>query len=138
LSKEQPNLLRAAFMQGLILANQGRYEPAVSLLRQLLQKDNLFGEAYYLLGVLYQKLGELDQAVEALQKAVYVDPNVAVAHYQLGEVFRQQQQSDKARRAYRNAITVLEKQPGDQFVVYSEDLTVELLVKVCQQRLESI
>ncbi|MBI3621234.1 MAG: tetratricopeptide repeat protein [Nitrospirae bacterium] len=138
LSKEQPNLLRAVFMQGLILANQGRYEPAVDLLRQLLQRDNLYGEAYYLLGVLHQKLGELDQAVGALQKAVYVDPNVAVAHYQLGEVFRQQQQADKATRAYRNAISVLTTQPGDQFVAYSEDLTVGLLIKVCQQRLESM
>lgn len=138
LSKEQPKLLRAMFMQGLILANQGQYNPAVSMLRQLIERDNLYGEAYYLLGVLHQKLGDLDRAVEALQKAVYVDPKVAMTHYQLGEVFLLQQQSGKAKRAYRNAMAVLEKQPTDQLVVYSEDLTVGLMIKACQQRLESL
>ncbi|MEW6325714.1 MAG: CheR family methyltransferase, partial [Nitrospirota bacterium] len=136
LCRQHPNLLRAYYMRGMILANQGRYESAAAVLQELLGRDNLYGEAYFLLGVLYQKLGELDLAVSALEKVIYIDSMAALAHYLLGELHRARRQPDKARHHYRAALRALGHRPEDDIVGYSEDMTVGTLMRACRRQLE--
>ena len=120
------------------LANQVKYEDAIEELKKIIGADNLFVEAYYLMGVLYEKIGKLDDAIRELRRAVYVDPNLPIAYYNLGNIYLFQKMPLKAKREYQNAIKILQGKPRDELIHFSENLTNELLLIVCERVVEKL
>ena len=57
------------------LADQGRYEEANRLVRQLMGRNALDAPAHYLLGTIHQANGNRAEAEVELTKAIYLDPD---------------------------------------------------------------
>ncbi|MFH1684613.1 MAG: CheR family methyltransferase [Candidatus Margulisiibacteriota bacterium] len=139
LEKEaDPQAVKELLAKALELANAGKYNLAIAELNKIIDLDNLYAEAYYLMGVLYEKTGKQDDAIREFRRAVYVDAGLAIACYNLGNIYSFQKKQTKAKREYQNAIRALEKKPADALVDFSDNLTNELLLIACKRSLEQI
>jgi chemotaxis protein methyltransferase CheR len=132
------NHIRAHFVKANILANQGQYKDAISELSKIIEVDNLYVEAYYLFGVLAYKISDFKEAETQFRKVIYVDPKIALAYFNLGNIYLCQQQFSNAHREFSNAIKLLKAQPKDAQVQFSEDFTVEILLRACRNSLKKI
>jgi tetratricopeptide (TPR) repeat protein len=134
----EPRYHEAQMAQATILANQGRYEEAIAVLKHVLETDNLCEEAYYLLGVLYNRSGRFDKAADMLRKTLYVNPQNPLASFYLAEIYLRQGNSPMARKSFQNTLKTLEGLPSDQVIPLSGDLTARLLSQTCSKQLELI
>ena len=120
------------------LANQGQYDEAIPILKNVVLSDNLSSEVHYLLGVLYEKKGELDHAIVAFERSLYVDPTLSISHFALASIYQYQQRPLKARREFENAVKTLARKPDAELVPMSEDMTCGFLRTACSRHLESL
>lgn len=132
------NHIGAYLTKATILANQARYKEAADILAKITEADNLNVEAYYLLGVLLYKTGNLKEAETQFRKVIYVDPDIVLAYFNLGNIYLYEGKLSKAAREFSNAIGLLEKRPKDEGVRFSEDFTVEFLLRACNNNLGEI
>jgi chemotaxis protein methyltransferase CheR len=121
-----------------ILANEARYKEAAAILSKIIEADNLSIEAYYLLGVISYKSNEFKQAETQFRKVIYVSPDSVLAYFNLGNIYLYQRKFNEAGREFRNAVRLLEKRPKNEQVMFCEDLTVEFLLRACQNNLKGI
>jgi tetratricopeptide (TPR) repeat protein len=73
-----------ALHRGVDLSRQGRYEPAIELLRESIRIDPALAEAHAQLGAALLAVGDLDAARPFLERAIELEPHLADAHYNLG------------------------------------------------------
>lgn len=130
---EHAHLAKAIF-----LANQAKYNEAIAELKKIIQFDNLHSEAYYLYGVLAYKIGNFKEAEEQFKKVIYIEPDTVLAYYNLGNIYLYQKKFKQAQRELNNTIRLLEKMPKDKYIQYSEDFTVEFLLRACKNSLSKI
>ncbi len=135
LAEDENNVL-AHFAKANILSNQAKYELAVEELHKIIKEDNLYVEAYYLLGVLAYKVGNLTEAEEQFRRVIYVDPGIELAYYNLGNIYMCKGEYSGAAREYKNAVKLLEKRPQNDTVKFSENFTVDFLLRACKKNLE--
>ncbi|MGZ3525673.1 MAG: CheR family methyltransferase, partial [Thermodesulfobacteriota bacterium] len=128
----------ASLSQATLLANDAKYEEAAKILAQVIKADNLNVEAYYLLGVLSYKSGDLREAETQFRKVIYVNPDSILAYFNLGNIYLYQKKFREAAREFRNTILLSEKRPKDEQMKFSEDLTVEFLLRACRNNLQEI
>ena len=64
----------------------GDYEKAVTGLKEVVEKEPEFAEAWLGLGLSYERLGEKEKAVVALEKALTYKPDDFAAQMALGRV----------------------------------------------------
>jgi TolB-like protein/class 3 adenylate cyclase len=60
----------------------------IKLLKQAIDLDNSYGEAYGALGFTYSIIGKHDEAIETAEQGVTLAPNSAETHLMLGPTFR--------------------------------------------------
>lgn len=132
------NHIHAYLTKATILANQASYKEAADILAKIIEVDNLNVEAYYLLGVLSYRTGDLKEAETQFRKVNYVDPEIVLAYFNLGNIYLYQRKCSRALREFSNAIRLLEKRPQDEGVRFSEDFTVEFLLRACKNNLTEI
>src|SRR3954464_7672046 len=53
---------------------RGQYDQAIRLLKQAIEKDKKFEEAYYRLGITYRSAGDLTLSSENLEQALSLTP----------------------------------------------------------------
>jgi len=67
---------------------RGQYAQAIELLKQAIDKDKKFFEAYFRLGVIYKAKGEIDLAETLLLKVIELNPgNNGPSFFELGELY---------------------------------------------------
>ena len=132
----EPRYNEAQMAQATILANQGRYEESIAILKHVLEIDNLCEEAYYLLGVLHNRIGRYDKAADMFLKTLYVNPNNPLASFYLAEIYSRQGKIPMAQKSYQNTLKTLEDLPPDQVIPLSGDLTARLLTQTCLKQLD--
>jgi len=71
------------YVKGLDLTLAQKYEEAVKVYEQILDKDQKYMDAYHSLAMTYMHLGNLDKAIEVEQKALEVNPDELMAHSNL-------------------------------------------------------
>jgi outer membrane protein OmpA-like peptidoglycan-associated protein len=82
---------------------RGQFQEAIDLLKQALQKDDAFVEAYYRLGLVYLNMKQFDPAIEQLEKGLSLTNDIRkqkVFWYDLGEAYL-------AKGRYEDAMKVL-------------------------------
>jgi tetratricopeptide (TPR) repeat protein len=121
-----------------LLANAGRDAEALAVLREIVNRDNLAGPAYYLLGALAHRAKRYDEALEAFRRALYVEPTLVLAYVERAGVYRALGQTAKAVRELQNAMRALEGAPDEEPVRLSEDLTCRYLRTACARQLEGL
>ncbi|MFC1616752.1 CheR family methyltransferase [Candidatus Margulisiibacteriota bacterium] len=137
-TREYKNQLKELYLFAIELAKKGEYQDAISELNKILEKDNLFTDAYYLSGVLNYKVGNLSTAEEQFKKVLYIDHNFILAYFNLGNIFLYEKHFQKARREFTNALRLLNSDKINDIIGFSPDYDIEFLIKACENNLKRI
>lgn len=98
------------------LANQGKYEEAVSLCEVYLKQKPESAEAYYLLGLVKDLVGSPEEADKLLRKSIYLNPNHEQALL-LASLLAEKRGDIEAALSYkRRAKRVSNRKPGNSSV----------------------
>ncbi len=89
---------RGRFLQGVVLAEQGREDEALDAFFALTQDHPELAEPYNNVAVIYAARGRYERAREMLESAIRVNPEYATAYENLGDVHAR-----LASRAYEKA-----------------------------------
>ncbi|HUY90073.1 MAG TPA: tetratricopeptide repeat protein [Pirellulales bacterium] len=101
---KHPAGARAWNARGVMLAERGGLDEAITLFRQALRYSPEFAEAHNNLGNALRQRGDHDTAAEHLRRALVLQPQYAEAHHNLGIVFASQRQHEKAIESFRVVI----------------------------------
>ena len=81
--------------------DSGKYKEASIIYRRAIQKDRLFGEAYYRLGLADLKMGRVRQAISSLTRATEIKPENEDAYAELADLHLAVYLANPARNAAR-------------------------------------
>ena len=84
---KNPKDAQARFLKGLILADQGKTNDAITLFTGLTEDYPELPEPYNNLAVLYASQSNYDAARNALESAIRTHPSYATAHENLGDIY---------------------------------------------------
>jgi chemotaxis protein methyltransferase CheR len=93
-------------------ADVGNYVEAIDITGEILARDPLDAEAYFVRGLSELAAGDPGSATGSLRRALYIDPAFALAAFQLGRAHDLCGQAPAATRAYRRALRTLD--PDDE------------------------
>jgi tetratricopeptide (TPR) repeat protein len=96
----------AHFLEGKILAAEGKWDAAEAELQKTLQLDPNFSNAYDLLVQTYLATNKLPQAVSQLQGLLSKNPNNTPALMTLGLIYDRMQDYPKERDAYEKLLAI--------------------------------
>jgi len=97
--KGKPKDARGRFLKGLIFAEQGKPNDAITVFTELTQEFPELPEPYNNLAVLYASQGQYEKARSALEMAIRTHPSYATAHENLGDIY-----AKMASQAYDKAL----------------------------------
>jgi tetratricopeptide (TPR) repeat protein len=103
--QKTPDLPAAHFLEGKILAAEGKWDSAEAELQKTLQLDPNFSSAYDLLGQSYLATNKLPQAVSQLQGLLSKNPNNTPGLMTLALVYDLMKDFPKARDAYEKLLS---------------------------------
>lgn len=84
---KNPKDAQARFLKGLILADQGKSNDAITVFTGLTEDFPELPEPYNNLAVLYASQSKYDAAKNALEMAIRTHPSYATAHENLGDIY---------------------------------------------------
>lgn len=106
---KNPKDAQVRFLKGLILADQGKTNDAITLFTGLTEDYPELPEPYNNLAVLYASQGKYDAARNALEQAIRTHPSYATAHENLGDIY-----AKMASIAYDKALALDSKNAAAQ------------------------
>ena len=98
---KNPKDAQARFLKGLILADQGKTNDAITVFTGLTEDFPELPEPYNNLAVLYASQSKYDAAKNALEMAIRAHPSYATAHENLGDIY-----AKMASIAYNKALAL--------------------------------
>ena len=98
---KNPKDAQARFLKGLILADQGKTNDAITIFTGLTEDYPELPEPYNNLAVLYASQNKYDAAKNALEMAIRTHPSYATAHENLGDIY-----AKMASIAYDKALSI--------------------------------
>ena len=117
------------------LANQGRREMAEQRCREMIAKNPLDAEPYYLMALLAQERGSDDEAKDLLKKVIYLDPSFIAAYLDLGDCYQREGEFERATRMRSTARDLLAALPGDHTVKLYGSATVSDVLQYVEHQL---
>ena len=106
---KNPKDAQARFLKGLILADQGKTNDAITVFTALTEDYPELPEPYNNLAVLYASQSKFDAAKNALEMAIRTHPSYATAHENLGDLY-----AKMASLAYDKALALDSKNAAAQ------------------------
>lgn len=85
--KQNPSDVQMRFLQGVIAAEQQKYDQAIEVFTQLTQDYPTLPEPYNNLAVLHAAKGQERKAAQVLEQAIRTNPSYATAHENLGDLY---------------------------------------------------
>jgi chemotaxis protein methyltransferase CheR len=116
-------------------ANAGDFAEAIAITDEILARDALDSEAYFVRGLTELAAGDPAAASESLRRALYIDPAFALAAFQLGRAQDLRGDERAARRAYRQALSTLEGEGEQRHLAMLEEVHVADIAAACRARL---
>jgi len=104
LSKNPKNHPLVYYNLGLVYADLGRYEEALSNLTRYLKNNLWDGRTYYEIGSVYLRMGALEEAHSYFRKALEINPQFTPVHASLGDLYSKKGRIQEAIVEYRKAI----------------------------------
>lgn len=98
--------LEDIYLKGLDLTLAKKYDEAVAVYRQLLERDPKYMDAYHSLAMTYLYLGNYDEAIAVEKKALEINPEERMSYSNLS-VFYQKKGMIKEAEAAKGQATVL-------------------------------
>ena len=106
---KNPKDAQVRFLKGLILADQGKTNDAITVFTDLTEDYPELPEPYNNLAVLYASQGKFEAAKNALEMAIRTHPSYATAHENLGDIY-----AKMASIAYDKALALDSKNTAAQ------------------------
>lgn len=119
-------------------ANREEWNEASHWVAEALKKHKMRPEVHYLRGVIELQQGEIEKGLTSLRQAVYCDANFVMAHFTLGEVYEQRGHYRKAANQWNQVRSLLEGLAPEEQILFSNDLTAEMLSGFLQYRLDKL
>jgi len=127
--------LEGAWSRAKRAADREKWDEALTYLSQV-ESDHMFRPEFHYLRGLVQMAAENDeQALWAWRQTLYCDPAFALAHYSLGELFEKWGEPKTAARHWHQALAAIADLEPQHRLLFSEDLTVEMLKGLLTYRL---
>jgi len=101
-----PDHAQALHLLGMIAAQRGSNQEAVSLIGRSLALEPDVAEAHYNLGVALQNLTRTEEAVAAYRRSLQLKPNVAGTHLELSVALQELGVTDEAQAAVDRALAI--------------------------------
>ncbi|MBY0356599.1 MAG: tetratricopeptide repeat protein [Candidatus Obscuribacterales bacterium] len=142
--KSNAERAKKLFNQALAEFAHGSEEKAIAILRQVIEADPHFIDAYEALGVVLARQEQLDEAIALMHSLMQLDPDSVMAHSNLSLFYMQQGDKEKAEeekaiamgiRMSKIAKEVAAKQKADQDKVQKMEAAKERM-SMFQQVLE--
>ncbi|MEY3298840.1 MAG: hypothetical protein RLZZ597_2100 [Cyanobacteriota bacterium] len=111
--RDYPNCEKAYKIAAHAYANIGRYDQAKQLCQQVLQRQPMNVEVYYLLAQIAEDQNELDITKEYLRKIIYLDHGFVKAYLDLANIYERERQPEKTQKMRSHALYLLAKLPPD-------------------------
>lgn len=99
-------LAASLLQQAVELHQQGRFEPAQALYRQVLELNPRQFDALHLLGVIARQQGDFNAAIELISRALDIDNAQAAAHCNLGVALMDAGRADEALASHERALAL--------------------------------
>lgn len=118
---EQESTIRVEdyFKKAYDFAMSDRESDALELIEQLIKRDPLFSEAYYLRAILSRNM---DQSRADLQKLLYLQPNHLMGNIELASLHESSGDKEKSHRLFKNAMEILNnEQQISENILYGEE-----------------
>ena len=84
---QNPGDVQMRFLQGVVAAEQKKYDQAIKVFTALTEEYPSLPEPYNNLAVLYAAKGEERKAAQVLEQAIRTNPSYATAHENLGDLY---------------------------------------------------
>lgn len=135
--KAQPRAELSEIQRVWNLANQGRLEMAELSCREMIAKNPLDAEPYYLMALLSQERGNIDAARNLLKKVIYLDPSFIAAYLDLGDCYAREGEFERAIKMRATARDLLQVLPGDSAVKLYGSATASDVLKYVEHLLHA-
>ena len=119
-----------------VLVNSGKLEEAERLCQALIHPSQTEAGAHLLLGLCRRELGELGAARGYFEQAARLNPKLALARVYLGMLLRRLGLGGQARTQLRQALTLLEKETEQHFLLFGGGYRRSAWLALCQSELE--
>jgi chemotaxis protein methyltransferase CheR len=119
--------LEAAWSRAKDAADREKWDEALAFLMQVESPHMFRPEFHYLHGLVHMAAENVDKALWAWRQALYCDPMFALAHYSLGELYEQRGEHKIATRYWNKALAAIAGLEPEHRLLFSEDITVEML-----------
>lgn len=93
------------------LFQQGKYEEAVKLYQEAVEKNPDDPIYFYNLGIAYMRLNKIDEAIEALKKMIEIQPESFLALKYLGELYAKKGDYEKSSKYFNQAVKISSDDP---------------------------
>lgn len=90
-------------MRGIDLFGENKLEEAASSLKQAIEADPQFTDAYEALGVVYSRLGRLDESILLMRKLIELDPESIMARTNLSVLYMKKGMKNEAEKEQAEA-----------------------------------
>ena len=117
-------------------ADKGDLDAAIAISGQLLAREPLNADAYFVRGLAELGLGEAAAAIRSFRRALYLDPSFGLAAFELGRAHDAQGDQKAARRVYEQALRTLDPD-DDRHRVILDQVDRADVVAACRARLET-
>ncbi|MFH1074256.1 MAG: tetratricopeptide repeat protein [Candidatus Firestonebacteria bacterium] len=101
---------RETFKQGVELANKGKYDEAIVMLKLVLEYGSLDADVHLNLAIVYANKKQYDEAVKEAELAAKAKSDSLTTYYLLGMLYEKKNDNEKALSAWQR---VLELKPRE-------------------------
>jgi chemotaxis protein methyltransferase CheR len=105
-------------------ANSGFYTQATQLCHQVIDRQPLSVDMYYLLAQIAEDQNDLETSKEYLRKIIYLDANHVRAYLDLASIYEREKQPEKTQKMHNQALALLADLPPDAVLDSSTTTTV--------------
>ena len=110
-----PDVAQVHYIEGILQAQEGRYEQAVDEYKRATELMPLYGDAYRRLGDAYESNNQLDYALSSCRKAVEIEPGRYRNQLRLGSYFYERASYERALEYYQAAEKLAPDEKSVQF-----------------------
>lgn len=105
--------------QGAKVMEEGRYEEALAIFKEVISEEPTNALARHLLGMAYYQREDYKSAQEEFLEAIKLNPNLSDAHHNLGNIYLQDGKLEEAAACYEKAIE-LDPRAGEYYIALGQ------------------
>ena len=133
-----PNNEYGIILKANILANERKYDWSERLCKQVLNRNPINTEAYFLLGIISNEKEDFVSAIKYFKQVLFLNNNCGVAYFELAFSFQQIRLYSEALVNYSSAIKVLKKNHKPCFRTFKSMFVNTQLIEFCNFNIKQI